>query len=577
MAIQHSRTLQAAGDLGGAVACLDAVKFADGFFPEAGLQLAMLKQAAKDWGGAKAMAAEVTRHAPHQKAAWTILLANRLPHAPFPGGTRPRWDDFLETLRREAAIDNPWLRTAFLEALLQARPGDWHSLATRAEADGLLRPGDLAALDRAMGFLAAIGAQIGPPGMTWSLGLEPWAEPCRIRDGAIRLNSGWFRNHDPDAGRDTILFSLLAREVAALLGPEHFRDAVDLSAPDWIDRRDFPATLAEMALLLALRDLAGLDRDIRDCPRPLPFAPGRLILRAGRCELWALTTWLLDPEAQARAAERVAVKAVETARTGGAFEDWTYHWPRLNPEETCNSLSCNAGWYARPGSAAPAFSDWAERYLAAMDAGLLLAECAEDLQRIAALRPASAAHPLHAWDNAAFARFLSGKDVVFVTAFAAEMQRHFDTGQLALLWRAADLPAPPRRLRTVAAPMSVWPYMPDQDWSVTFRRLVDQTAQAVPKAGHTVLLASCGCYGLPLVHALHQRLPGLSAIYNGHAMNSWFGILTNDALDGPLHRRAPDPALWQVVELAARYPGLSRIDEGRYVTDRVRPGPGRRF
>jgi hypothetical protein len=259
------------------------------------------------------------------------------------------------------------------------------------------------------------------------------------------------------------------------------------------------------------------------------------------------------------------------AESGGDFEDWAYAVPRLNPDETCNALSCNAGWYAKPGQAAAVFADWAGRYLAALEAGALLSVFAEDLQRLAALRPALAARPLHAWDGSAFARFVSGKDVVFVTAFAAEMQRHFDNGQLAALWRASGLPAPPRSLRTLAAPMSAWPHMPDRDWSETFHHLADRTAQALPDAGQTVLLASCGCYGLPLVHALHQSHPGLTAIYNGHALNSWFGILTNDALGGPLHRRAPDPALWQVVDLSARYPDVGRIDEGRYLADRVQP------
>jgi len=89
----------------------------------------------------------------------------------------------------------------------------------------------------------------------------------------------------------------------------------------------------------------------------------------------------------------------------------------------------------------------------------------------------------------------------------------------------------------------------------------------------TVLIAACGAYGLPLVHALHQRLPGLTAIYNGHLLNSWFGILTNDALVGDLYARVPDPEAWCVVDLEPRYPGLALIDEGRYSADAV-PGEG---
>lgn len=114
--------------------------------------------------------------------------------------------------------------------------------------------------------------------------------------------------------------------------------------------------------------------------------------------------------------------------------------------------------------------------------------------------------------------------------------------------------------------------MPDQDWSETCNRLEEATAEAVSDLGETVLLAACGCYGLPLVHALHRRFEGLTAIYYGHALNGWFGILTNDALGGPLHARVPDPAAWRAVDLETRFPGLSDIDEGRYAADIVSVG-----
>jgi hypothetical protein len=328
--------------------------------------------------------------------------------------------------------------------------------------------------------------------------------------------------------------------------------------------QDFPAALVAIIFIAYLLEQTGADPDVRPAGRPVEFREGNLLIRAGRVELWALTSWLRDRERALASAGEVACRALEARSRSEPFADSTYWWPRLDPTADIVYLWTNAGWYAQPENAAAVFEAWARRYQAALEAGHLFVECAEDLQRVATLLPGLRNKPLHDWDELEFLKFLDGKRVVFASAFAGEIQSHFASGELAKLWADAGHPISLDKLETVLAPMSVWPYMPDKDWLESFGKFEAACLDAIDRIEADVFLASCGAYGLPITHSMHCSRR-LTAIYNGHATNCYFGIYTNDCRGRDLHRYAPNSRYWRRVDLGERFGELKAIDEGRYV------------
>jgi hypothetical protein len=314
----------------------------------------------------------------------------------------------------------------------------------------------------------------------------------------------------------------------------------------------------------AAEEVTPARRLVRFASAGLERGQGKLFVRPGNVELWAMWSALIDlPGAQA-AAERVAHRAFLAAEAG---EDLVakYDRPWTDADRNIARLNTNAGWYAKPGRGTSAFSDWADRYAAALCRGqLLAAHMIELLPTAAALLPEFRTKRPLASTELGFLKLLDQAKIVFVTVFAQEIQQHYVSGGLGALWKELGVDQTIRALQTVPAPMSVWPYYPHNCWKDTFECLLRKTAQAIEALDATVLIASCGAYGLPLVDEMHRRF-GITCYYFGHQTNMFFGVATAATLHETFYKRNPNSNHWITPNISHRFPRVASIDDGRYM------------
>lgn len=134
-------------------------------------------------------------------------------------------------------------------------------------------------------------------------------------------------------------------------------------------------------------------------------------------------------------------------------------------------------------------------------------------------RALSVTESVYARIQPTWARYLTGKRVLFVSPFAKTMEMQY--GKRELLWPKqyiADI-LPEMRPVFVRAPFSAAGNTPHDSW----RTSLEKTDEAIKSVGHfDVALLSCGAYGMPLANRIHQR--NMSAIYVGGALQLSFGI-----------------------------------------------------
>ena len=531
---------------------------------------------------ARALAAEIGRHAPAFYASWWM----RIVLAYGTEGYQELCDQLAEAFRSLAPDDATKLATPFIATILTARPADWQSLMQRLFLDpGTIGARDADCIAKAVDFLAAVARlkadQHGggrPQGWRLALcGIGPCgSQPALATDaeGIATVNLSLL-GVDRLEGWGAGLAERVVVAIAAIMGWAPYVD--DRGASSWrtvSDADRFAAVFWRLvAAPLEWLDLGPVGADA-PAVRPVGFAGaglgqgrGRLFVRPGNVEIWALWSALHDPAAAAAAAEQVAARALEASARGARPVTFNER-PWVDPVQNIARLNTNAGWYARPGRAADAFRDWAARYGAALCEGQILKSHDIELLPIAAMLPALRRQRPGEWADADLLGLIDDTHVVFVTAYHAEIRAHYQAGKLAALWAELATGTTVRSLTTIAAPMSVWPYYPHDSWSESFRLLCAESARAIDPTQPTVFIASCGCYGLPLVHEMHRRFK-VTAVYCGQDSNVCFGVLSGAARNSGLFRRNRDAVNWLVPDLAERFPQVAWIDDGRY----VRPKP----
>ena len=101
--------------------------------------------------------------------------------------------------------------------------------------------------------------------------------------------------------------------------------------------------------------------------------------------------------------------------------------------------------------------------------------------------------------------------------------------------------------------MSIWPYRPMENWSERFNRLCKNVTQAIHQCHADLVIAACGCYGIPLADHMASTHPNSRYRYFGQVMNASFGVLTNSAkLQHPFWRVAPNSMNWSHAKIDRR-------------------------
>jgi len=553
------------GKIDQAISLLQPRLDAQGFAPRGAVLLAYLLRAGGDLLGAVAQARIALRDDPLNLPAWEILL--------FADLDKPAFDDhapgFLAALRSPGPIHRPGISRVLVLTLLRQAPPDAVEIARRAVDGKTLTETDVALVETAMAFLSDLAAaldRLPAPPTSWSLAVLGGDQALRMTGAHCQVDLSWFRHLPEELGWTAEQVRALAAAIAKRLPIDRFRDReANMISDPALRRADrLPAAMNALIVEWFLARTSD-DPDVRLAGRRLHISQGDLVLRAGRVELWALISYMRNRPVALDAAEASARRAEAALQAGEALADRTPYWPRDNPEANVTFLTTNAGWYAPEATAAACFDDWSRRYLAALRQSRLLVETAEILQRLAVHAPSLRNRPLHDWDDASFFTAVDGRRVVLATPFWQEIDALWQNGALTALWRAAGIRATLAELTCVPTPMSIFPHRPDADWSASYARLSLACRTAISASRAEVFLASCGCYGLPIVHAMHKRFPGITGIYFGHAIHVLFGILTNYSIGRSLHLLAPDAPQWCRVNLDKRYPGIAKIDKGAYV------------
>ncbi|WP_226576861.1 hypothetical protein [Acuticoccus sediminis] len=286
-------------------------------------------------------------------------------------------------------------------------------------------------------------------------------------------------------------------------------------------------------------------------------------VRVGPTELGALWSYHNDRVGALEAAVRVAEDAERLKLTDAP----TIHidepgWPRLDAYNNILRLSRNAGWYSTPSLAREAFADWAQRYTDAIRRGRIFDAFLPHLATMAPFIDELAGNVSASWTDRSFIRRLDGARVVLVSVYADVIQSNFASGGLHRLWEDAEVPFRLQHVETVRAPVSVFPNMPRESWSQSFQDVLEQSREAVRRSEADLFIASCGCYGLPLIEAV-AREDGVASLCMGHHINTFFGVQSKSSENTSLYKSAPNSPHWVHPDLS-QIKGLGSIDGGRY-------------
>jgi hypothetical protein len=352
------------------------------------------------------------------------------------------------------------------------------------------------------------------------------------------------------------------------------RTALERGIP--LDRFD-PARIRDGMVAVHLRGLAAgcrfLDQwEVLDGHRPgdwiLANAPHPswehgLISRYGLVECRVVESWLKDPEGLQQAEDRVRLRMHDEQFM---YEASQRHWLDCG-DHTFNAraLMTNAGFYLDQGtSGSGEFAAWACRYLEAIKASSYLYDFSISFPWYLAIESEMARWgKLSPWvqypsPHEVYGQ-LAGRRILLLTPFAEGLAMSHQSGRMQHLFHSFELPE--FSLLTLPTPISTWPNRPDSSWQASAQRLADSAVAVIKREAIDLVLASCGCYGLPVLHDVHERT-GAAAVYLGNYTNTLFGVLQNTSQDFWKENRREEN--WIRSDLS-RVPFMDRIDGGRYL------------
>ncbi len=292
--------------------------------------------------------------------------------------------------------------------------------------------------------------------------------------------------------------------------------------------------------------------------------------RPGNVELRALRTILEHSEEIGPIAREIAANCES--------ESFMYRPTDANDSDVkdlgsnIRMLITNAGMYGDAATLEESVRSWGKKYLDGLrnSSELFLSwEYSMHLQAVKLLSdksgmPFDRKPPLNFGSMENFYQHLSGRRVLFITPFATAVEEVIRNGRLKLIWK--DITPPDFDIFTISAFVSTYPNTPHRSWLETYDRMTKMIDEVVAREDINIVVASCGCYGIPLMnHAVTRH--GVSAIYYGNMMNMFFGVKQNAFT--AFYKRAnlehwSDPYLgWD-----AKPVNIERIDDGKYVSTR---------
>lgn len=294
------------------------------------------------------------------------------------------------------------------------------------------------------------------------------------------------------------------------------------------------------------------------------FMKEKSLLRPGNVELAALQTVLFQ-------ADELEVLLAEIRRRHhdhnwmeSKRDEWWY-----NPNdgyENLKRLHTNAGFYASSHAPLESLQRWSQGTIRALLSGPILFgnesitemfwPLAQQLFKQTGNMPALVQWP----GDQEFYNFISGKELLFVTPLASDVETHHRTGLAFNLF--SDIQIQPYGLRCIEAPVSIYPNRPDRGFEDSLERTLEQIDRIYRQKPFEIFTAACGAYGLPLCEIVKQRY-GVNCIYVGNLMHAYFGLLQNTTANWRIESRINEN--WISSSLLNNIPGVNKIEGGRYL------------
>jgi hypothetical protein len=476
--------------------------------------------------------------------------------------------DLFREIQKLDSIKEKWFLNDYLEIIFFNAESDCESLILIGLEGGIIDDILADGLRLLLPFLADIRkALIVMPSTkfsSWSLlflGSSERAIRCD-GDGLLAVNMSLMRLRHL-AGWEKKVAKPLVASLIELLGPRksYLVDNGNISLPFISEGDKYSVIFWRLLTSEVEQVLRGKMESYK--LQVADIQPGSLWVRVGIVELWALWNYLADRDQAYISANTVASMLHEAAQKKEyptVDREW---WPNTNPTNNITRLALNGGWYSDPSSGGDAFFNWAKRYLDAICYGNLFDTCTHEILRLASFVPGMRRKTFVLRDQVMIP-LLCDANIVFVTAFADQIRDHYDKGMLGCLYADLGIEGRIGKLSTIQSPISIFPYRPDRDFSDTFFKLVSDCASKIRETSASIFMASCGAYGLPLVHEIHRQF-GITSIYMGHRANIYFGVITNAFLNDSFYLRNVKSTNWLSVDLSQEYSEIARIDDGRYV------------
>jgi len=126
-----------------------------------------------------------------------------------------------------------------------------------------------------------------------------------------------------------------------------------------------------------------------------------------------------------------------------------------------------------------------------------------------------------------YVKILNNKNILFLTPFKDDIDIIYKTEKIYNLRKTKCDNLTKINLITLEAKLTTYP----NTFHNNFIETLDYYKQIINKVLNNnkidVFISSCGCYGLLLSNYVKNKYKNITVIYNGHSINSFFGILSN--------------------------------------------------
>lgn len=213
-------------------------------------------------------------------------------------------------------------------------------------------------------------------------------------------------------------------------------------------------------------------------------------------------------------------------------------WRTVNPDVQLRLLHTRAGFYASALAPMECVNQWSRGMFSALlnlqvvgvEIGAWFFAAAQKV-----FEETGRVMELHRWpEHQRIYNFLAGREVLVITPLAEQVESQHRSGKAFALFD--DLSIQPYGLRSMQAPISIWPNRPHSGFSESLQQCLNQIDEIYQELPFSVLIASAGSYSLPICDAVQARY-GVSCLRDDAVMHGYFGISSEHTANWRHERR----------------------------------------